>query len=173
MDLTFAGTPNNKVLENISNTIVKSGVGTMFVPFPRFVMTSLEWMGDHTTGAFQVPLRKALLKSRNADLPEKMQKDFIELSPVQFNKKYKKTKDQVRKEAGSFTTRDREQITRNLVGWAAIAGVYNLRNTEGMSSDYKRFTLKSENEKWGSIYRRFRCNCTIPNATNKLDCRVS
>ena len=146
MDLTFAGTPNNKVLENISNTIVKSGVGTMFVPFPRFVMTSLEWMGDHTTGAFQVPLRKALLKSRNADLPEKMQKDFIELSPVQFNKKYKKTKDQVRKEAGSFTTRDREQITRNLVGWAAIAGVYNLRNTEGMSSDYKRFTLKSENE---------------------------
>tara|TARA_R100000541_G_scaffold637_1_gene4061 strand:+ start:3729 stop:7469 length:3741 start_codon:yes stop_codon:yes gene_type:complete len=146
MDLTFAGTPNNKVLENISNTIVKSGVGTMFVPFPRFVMTSLEWMGDHTTGAFQVPLRKALLKSRNADLPEKMQKDFIELSPVQFNKKYKKTKDQVRKEAGSYTTRDREQITRNLVGWAAIAGIYQLRDTEGMSSDYKRFTLKSENE---------------------------
>ena len=146
MDLTFAGTPNNKLLEGISNTIVKSGVGTMFVPFPRFVMTSLEWMGDHTTGAFQVPLRKALLKSRNADLPEEMQKHFIELSPVQFNKKYKKTKDQVRKEAGSFTTRDREQITRNLVGWAAIAGVYNLRNTEGMSSDYKRFTLKSENE---------------------------
>jgi len=146
MDLTFAGTPNNKLLEITSNLIVKSGVGTMFVPFPRFVMTSLEWMGDHTTGAFQVPLRKILLKSTDTSIPEKMQKDFRELTPVKFYKKYKKSKEVVRKEAGSLTVRDRDQITKNLVGWASIAAVYNLRNTENMSSDHKRMTLTSEGE---------------------------
>ena len=146
MDLTFAGTPNNKLLETASNLIVKSGVGTMFIPFPRFVSTSLEWMGDHTTGAFQVPLRKILLKSTGNNIPEKMISDFNKLTPVQFSKKYKKTKDQVRKEAGSLTVRDRDQITKNLVGWASIAAVYNLRNTENMSSDHKRMTLTSEGE---------------------------
>ena len=146
MDLTFAGTPNNKLLEGASNLIVKSGVGTMFIPFPRFVSTSLEWMGDHTTGAFQVPLRKILLKSGGNNIPEKMRSDFSKLTPVQFSKKYKKTKDQVRKEAGSLNVRDRDQITKNLVGWASIAAVYNLRNTENMSSDHKRMTLTSEGE---------------------------
>ena len=82
MDMTFAGTPNNKLLENISNGIVKSGIGTLFIPFPRFMMTSLEWMGDHTTGAFQVPLRKILLKSTGNDIPEKMRSDFSKLTPV-------------------------------------------------------------------------------------------
>ena len=144
MDITFAGTPNNKLLENISNGIVKSGIGTLFIPFPRFMMTSLEWMGDHTTGAFQVPLRKILLKSTGNDIPEKMRSDFSKLTPVQFSKKYKKTKDQVRKEAGSLNVRDREQITKNLVGWATMGALYNLRTSEDMSSDHKRFTLKSK-----------------------------
>jgi hypothetical protein len=144
MDITFAGTPNNKLLENISNGIVKSGIGTLFIPFPRFMMTSLEWMGDHTTGAFQVPLRKMLLKSTGNDIPEKMRSDFSKLTPVQFSKKYKKTKAQVRKEAGSLNVRDREQITKNLVGWATMGALYNLRTSEDMSSDHKRFTLKSK-----------------------------
>ena len=146
MDLTFAGTPNNKLLEGASNLIVKSGVGTMFIPFPRFVSTSLEWMGDHTTGAFQVPLRKILLRSKSTDIPEKIQNDFREMSPAKFFKTYKKSKETVRKEAGSLNVRDRDQITKNLVGWASIAAVYNLRNTENMSSDHKRMTLTSEGE---------------------------
>ena len=146
MDLTFAGTPNNKTLETISNVIVKSGVGTMFVPFPRFVMTSLEWMGDHATGAFQVPLRKILLRTTGNDIPEDMQQNFRTLTDAQFKKQYKKTKAQVRKEARAFTVRDREQISRHLVGWASIAAVYNLRNTESMSSDHKRMTLTSKGE---------------------------
>ena len=143
MDITFAGTPNNKLLDTISTTLVKSGIGTMFIPFPRFMMTSLEWMGDHTTGAFQVPLRKILLKSKGTDIPEKMQIDYRELTPVEFSRKYKKTKEQVRNEANVLTVRDREQITKNLVGWATIAAVYNLRVTENMSADHKMMTSKS------------------------------
>jgi len=108
MDLTFSGTPNNKLLANVSNTIVKSGIGTVVIPFPRFMMTSLEWMGDHTTGAFQVPLRKALLKSDGVDAP--------------------------------VTQRDREQISRNLVGWATIGAMYLARTSEDMPSDYTRIT---------------------------------
>ena len=108
MDLTFSGTPNNKLLANISNTIVKSGIGTVVIPFPRFMMTSLEWMGDHTTGALQVPLRKMLLKTDGVDAP--------------------------------ITQRDREQISRNLVGWASISAMYMARTSEDMPSDYKRIT---------------------------------
>ena len=148
MDLTFAGTPNNKLLEDAGNLIVKSGIGTMFIPFPRFVATSMEWMGDHATGAFQVPLRKILLRSSGKDIPDVdgMRENFSKMTPVEFRKKYKKTKEQVRKEAGRLNVRDRDQITKHLVGWASIAAVYNLRNTENMSSDHKRMTLTSEGE---------------------------
>jgi|TARA_R110000823_G_scaffold307852_1_gene431230 hypothetical protein len=160
MDLTFAGTPNNKLLADISNGIVKSGL-TVVVPFPRFMMTSLEYMGDTVTGAAQTVLRRGILKRVDKTKlyvsQSKLEntKDLIALEkskPKPSQAEIKKQEaiatrqqasvDKLRKELKdtSFNVRDREQISRNLVGAVTIWALKQTRESEDMPSDYTRLS---------------------------------
>ena len=160
MDLTFAGTPNNKLLADTSNLIVKSGL-TVVIPFPKFMMTSLEYMGDTATGAAQAVLRRGVLKVADdvkwSVLRSKLTdtQDLIALEKGKATPSIAEIKKQERIADGqkaaitklnkeladrSFSVRDREQISRNLVGAAAIWGLKQTRESEDMPSDYTRFS---------------------------------
>lgn len=110
LDVTYAKQPDVPIFREISTLLTKSIVGTMVMPFPRFMFNSMELMGQYMAGA-SIPLTRKLMS--------------IVAPPLR----------------GPLTAKDRQRISRNLVGLAAIGGFYQgykfLSEDDKSPTDYK------------------------------------
>ena len=110
LDVTYAKQPDLKLFKDMTQLITKSGIGTVVIPFPRFMFNSMEYMAQNTAGALLVPIRKAISKESRA---------------------------------AGITARDRQDISRNLVGIAAMMGYYQVRKQYG-TNDYTMLATEDE-----------------------------
>ena len=93
LDVTYAKQPDVYIFNEISKLLTRSIVGTMVMPFPRFMFNSMELMGQYMGGGSLVMSKKL----------------FSTIIPPW---------------RGKLTPKDRQRISRNLVGMAAIGGFY-------------------------------------------------
>lgn len=51
LKVTYSGQPENLILRRTAELITKSGIGTVFIPFPRFIASGIEFFGELASGA--------------------------------------------------------------------------------------------------------------------------
>ena len=93
LDVTYAKQPDIPVFKNVAGFIVRNGL-TVVVPFPRFMFNSMELMGQYAGGAI-IPLSRKVA-------------NIVSLGKVG---------------KGKLTMKDRQRISRNVVGSLAAAPV--------------------------------------------------
>ncbi|MDB3999719.1 hypothetical protein N9446_00075 [bacterium] len=95
LDITYAKAPDIGVFRSTSQFIVRNGL-TVVLPFPRFMFNSMELMGQYMGGA-SIPLAKKLANvvSGNKAFPD-----------------------------GSLTAKDRQRISRNIVGSGTLPAIF-------------------------------------------------
>jgi len=59
LKVTYSGQPENYILRKGAELITKSGIGTVFIPFPRFIASGLEFFGELAIGSTGPLARKA------------------------------------------------------------------------------------------------------------------
>ena len=96
------------MFRELSSFIVRNGL-TVVTPFPRFMFNSMELMGQYFAGS-SIPLTRKLTSLVTGG----------------------------RVGAGPLTAKDRQRITRNLIGWATILAAYQYRISEDDPADYKQ-----------------------------------
>jgi len=114
LDMSYSESPDLTISKFIESTIVKS-FGTTFAPFPRFMLSQMELLATHAAGAL-VPLTKHTAHLMYID----------RLLPITDKKLMAKGFRSFR----DFSTDDRERISRNLVGVAALYGAYEMLKDE-------------------------------------------
>mgnify|MGYP003110127460 CR=1 FL=1 len=107
LDVTYAKQPDIPVFRSTSNFIVRNGL-TVVLPFPRFMFNSMELMGQYAGGA-SIPLARKVA-------------NIVSLGKVG---------------KGKLTMKDRQRISRNLIGIAVAGAAYQYRTSEDAPSDYK------------------------------------
>ena len=107
LDVTYAKQPDIPVFRSTSQFIVRNGL-TVVLPFPRFMFNSMELMGQYAAGA-SIPLTRKVAS-------------LLTLGKVG---------------KGKLTAKDRQRISRNLIGMATIMAAYQYRTDEEAPSDYK------------------------------------
>lgn len=80
---------------------------TTVIPFPRFMFNSMELMGQYAAGA-SIPATRAMIQLIHPG-----------------------------KKVTALTAKDRQRITRNLVGAAGVLAAYQYRTSEEAPADYK------------------------------------
>jgi len=135
LQLTYSGTPDNKVAKEIVKfvtTTMRGGTGTMTVnAFPRFLANGIETVFQLTAGG-TIPLVKRLLQfgERSKDArkktgigrwggggPKGSETSFV------------------------LTPKDREDISRNIVGAGVLYGLYEYFSSEDAPDNYKKFDV--------------------------------
>tara|TARA_R110000803_G_scaffold89040_1_gene156163 strand:- start:190 stop:3750 length:3561 start_codon:yes stop_codon:yes gene_type:complete len=109
LDITYAKAPDVQVFRETSNFITRNGL-TVVLPFPRFMFNSMELMGQYGAGA-SIPLTKAVTNF------------------VTGGKAYK---------GQVFTAKDRQRVSRNILGMVAVGAAYQYRTSEDATADYKK-----------------------------------
>jgi hypothetical protein len=107
LDVTYAKQPDIPVFRSTSNFIVRNGL-TVVLPFPRFMFNSMELMGQYAGGA-SIPLARKVA-------------NIVSLGKVG---------------KGKLTMKDRQRISRNLIGIAVAGAAYQYRTSDDAPSDYK------------------------------------
>tara|TARA_R100000742_G_C4277978_1_gene100339 strand:- start:1809 stop:3326 length:1518 start_codon:yes stop_codon:yes gene_type:complete len=107
LDVTYAKQANTPMFQAATTFITKYG-GTLIIPFPRFMFSAMELMGNYAGGA-SMPLTRKIgnLISNDTDALK-----------------------------SALTDMDRQRISRNLVGVSAAMAAYMYRMT-AESEDYK------------------------------------
>jgi hypothetical protein len=108
LDMTYAKQPDVKVFREMTSFITRNGLTTV-IPFPRFMFNSLELMGQLSLGA-SIPAGKKIYSLMNKNLP----KDFAKI-----------------------TDKDRQRITRNMMGVAGAIAAYQYRTEPTSPENYK------------------------------------
>jgi hypothetical protein len=135
LQLTYSGTPDNKIAKEIVKfvtTTMRGGTGTMTVnAFPRFLANGVETVFQLTAGG-TIPLVKRLLQfgERSKDArkktgigrwggggPKGSETSFV------------------------LTPKDREDISRNIVGAGVLYGMYEYFSSEDAPDDYKKIDV--------------------------------
>lgn len=106
MDVTYAKQPEVPLFRSASSFMVRNGL-TVVVPFPRFMFNSMEIMGQYAAGA-SIPLTR-------------------KMASLVTNGKVG---------GGPLTAKDRQRISRNLVGLATIGAAYQYRTSEEAPAEY-------------------------------------
>ena len=147
LDVTYAKQPEVKVFRDVSNFITRNGL-TVAIPFPRFMFNSMELMGQAAGGA-SIPLAKKVSALVRIELEQKIPKKQWEslkkegtLPPEAFRTRIENGKKQyfVQKEkdtSSPLTAKDRQRISRNLIGFAAIGAAIMYRTSGDAPVDYK------------------------------------
>lgn len=107
LDVTYAKQPEVQMFRSISSFITRNGL-TVLMPFPRFMFNSMELMGNYAAGA-SIPMTKKVMS-------------FI-------------AKDG--KDIGKLTSKDRQRISRNLLGMATSLAAYQYIKSEDAPEDLK------------------------------------
>ena len=107
LDVTYAKQPEVQMFRSISSFITRNGL-TVLMPFPRFMFNSMELMGNYAAGA-SIPMTKKVMSFLpNAD-----------------------------KNLGKLTGKDRQRISRNLLGMATSLAAYQYIKSEDAPEDLK------------------------------------
>ena len=118
LDITYAKQPEVPVFRQITSFITRSGL-TAVVPFPRFMFNSMELAGNYSAGAFAPVIKRSIAASTG---------DFATAT-------------------GKLTKKDRQQISRNIIGAGIILPAAMMYRSEkyndDVPSDYKM--LKTDN----------------------------
>ena len=118
LDITYAKQPEVPVFREITSFITRTGL-TAVVPFPRFMFNSMELAGNYSAGAFAPVIKRSIAAGRG-DLATATAK---------------------------MTKKDRQQISRNIIGAAVILPAAMMYRSEkyndDVPSDYKM--LKTDN----------------------------
>ena len=107
LDVTYAKQPETEMFRSISSFITRNGL-TVLMPFPRFMFNSMELMANYGAGA-SIPLTKKI-------------GSFIPGAA---------------KDIGKLTTKDRQRISRNLLGMSVALGAYQYVDSENAPEDLK------------------------------------
>ena len=111
LDVTYAKQPDIPVFRSITSFITRNGL-TVVMPFPRFMFNSMELMGQYA-GGVSLPLGRKLAS-------------LVTLGKVG---------------KGPLTPKDRQRISRNLIGMAMVGAAYQYRTSDEAPADYKQFGL--------------------------------
>jgi len=114
LDVTYAKQPDVGAFRATSQYITRNGL-TVVVPFPRFMFNSMELMGQYAGGA-SIPLTR-------------------KISSIV-------TKGKIG--GGPLTAKDRQRITRNIQGIAAVGAAYMYRTSDGALADYEQVPVGDE-----------------------------
>jgi len=132
LDITYAKEPERAVFRSASRFIVNNGL-TVVIPFPRFMFTTMELMGNYAGGGL-IPLTR--FASRQVSGIRK-KSDIDKLSSKDFKMKYGVTKKEAKnmKDKGMLADEatgqlDRQRITRNLQGIAVAGAAYMYRSAD-------------------------------------------
>ena len=114
MDVTYAGRPDWKTAGQVVDILTRSVVGTMAVNmFPRFVVNGMEAVFQFMAGSL-VPI----VKISNKALAHNRKGPIIEL-----------------------TSRDREYVSRNIVGLGALYGTVQYFDSDDAPDDYRKMKI--------------------------------
>lgn len=111
LDVTYAKQPEIDVFRSTSSFITRNGL-TVVMPFPRFMFNSMELMGQYAGGA-SIPLTRKMTSLVTGG----------------------------RVGGGPLTTKDRQRITRNMMGMAAVGAAYMYRTSEGAPADFEQVSV--------------------------------
>jgi len=130
LDVTYAKQPDVKLFRDMTQFITENGF-TVIMPFPRFMFNSIELMAQYAAGA-SVPLTKALMhtirkKSGGGKILSEKGKDITEDLLTLDPKSYK-----------NLTIKDREKISRNVLGLMTAWSVMQWRMSDDAPADYKK-----------------------------------
>ena len=107
LDVTYAKQPDTKLFQDLTRIITENGL-TVIIPFPRFMFNSIELMAQYGAGA-SIPITKKLSSlMRKGTSPD-----------------------------GVITARDRELISRNVIGMSMAMAAYQWRTSSNASENYK------------------------------------
>ena len=96
LDVTYAKEPETAVFRSASRFIVNNGL-TVVIPFPRFMFSTMELMGNYAAGA-SIPLTRFI--ARNVS-DVSISRNLTKLSDKEFKNKYKITKEEMIKDLRS------------------------------------------------------------------------
>lgn len=116
LDVTYAKQPDVDVFRETSNFIVRNHL-TVVAPFPRFMFNSMELMGQYAAGA-SIPLTRKMAS-------------LVTLGKVG---------------GGPLTAKDRQRISRNLQGMAAIGAAYMYRTSDEAPAEYNQIGLDDKTQ---------------------------
>tara|TARA_R110002153_G_scaffold226153_2_gene378783 strand:+ start:1195 stop:4989 length:3795 start_codon:yes stop_codon:yes gene_type:complete len=144
LDLTYAKEPETAVFRAASRFITNTGL-TVVIPFPRFMFSTMELMGNYAGGA-SIPLTRFI--ARNVS-DVSISRNLTKLSPKEFKKKYGVTKKEMMKDLRDpegvgfaayggksvFTDKatgqmDRQRAIRNLQGVSVALAAYMYRSSD-------------------------------------------
>ena len=111
LDVTYAKQPEIPVFRSVSQFIVRNGL-TVAIPFPRFMFNSMELMGQYAGGA-SIPLTRKMSSLVTGG----------------------------RVGGGPLTTKDRQRITRNMMGMAAVGAGYYMRSADDAPADFEQVSV--------------------------------
>lgn len=118
LDITYAKQPEVPVFRQITSFITRSGL-TAVVPFPRFMFNSMELAGNYSAGAFAPVIKRSIAAATG---------DFATAT-------------------GKLTKKDRQQISRNIIGATVILPAAMMYRSEkyndDVPSDYKMLKTDS------------------------------
>lgn len=116
LDVTYAKQPDIPLFRELSSFITRNGL-TVALPFPRFMFNSMELMGQYAAGA-SIPLTRKMTQ-------------LVTLGKVG---------------SGPLTAKDRQHITRNMMGMAAVGAAYLYRSSEDPSPEFNQIAVGSETQ---------------------------
>ena len=156
LDVTYAKQPDIKVFRDTSNFITQNGL-TVIIPFPRFMFNSMEIMGQAAGGA-SIPIAKKVAALVNIKTERKLPRKEWEklkksgtLTPESFSTRMEKGRKQhfvrLEKDTSSpLTAKDRQRISRNIMGFAAIGAAIMYRSSDDAPADYKGISVGDDAE---------------------------
>ena len=115
LDVTYAKQPEIETLRNFSNFITRNGL-TVVVPFPRFMFNSMELIGQYAGGA-SIPLTKKVASIITRGRAGN---------------------------SGPLTEKDRQRISRMLMGWSAVGAGYLYRTAEDAPADFEQISVGAD-----------------------------
>lgn len=118
LDVTYAKQPDIPVFRSMTSFITRNGL-TVVMPFPRFMFNSMEIMGQYAGGA-SIPIARKVT-------------NLVTLGKIGALK-------------GPLTPKDRQRISRNLVGMAMVGAAYQYRTSDEAPADYKQFGVGDNTE---------------------------
>lgn len=141
IDVTYAKKPETPMFKEINRFLTRLRIGpfmigTILAPFPRFMFNNMELMGQYAGGAAYPFSRK-----------------FTQLTTkvLTLGRKGKGTSARVKDAKGKevesdalfrpLTEKDRERISRMMIGWAGIYSTYQILKEEKGPADYKKVDL--------------------------------
>ena len=116
LDVTYAKQPDIDTFRDASNFIVRNHL-TLVAPFPRFMFNSMELMGQYAAGA-SIPLTRKMT-------------ELVTLGKVG---------------SGPLTAKDRQRISRNLQGMAAVGAAYMYRTSDEAPAEFNQISIDDETQ---------------------------